>query len=63
MNANLPVTGHHDLEHAGGGHKITGRITVTGVKTNASPELWVQCMLARVRHAHKERGEGGHNTV
>ena len=36
---------------------------MTGEKTNASPELWVQCMLAWVRHVHKERGEGGHDTV
>ena len=36
---------------------------MTSEKTNASPEPWVQCMLAWVRHVHKERGEGGHDTV
>jgi hypothetical protein len=59
MNANLSVTGHHDLEHAGGGHEITGRITVTGEKTNASPDT----MGAMHAGAGKACAQGGRRRV
>ena len=62
MNANLPVTGHHNLEHAGGGHEITRRITVTSEKTNASPDT-MGAMCAGVGKACTQGGRRRVGTI